>query len=694
MSSDDQKAPQQLISELNAERARVAELEKQLAARSSPDSGNVVGGHSQSTLQALRDSEERYNLAIAGANDGIWDWNRETDAVFFSPRWKEIIGYEDHEIRNDLEEWQSRIHPDDYAKVMKANDIFLTSDKTHFEVEYRLRHKDGDYRWILGRGTCLRNEKGEPFRMAGAHTDITKRKNAERELVNSEAQKQAILDGIDASIIFLNADFEILWANKHSAKIVGASVQSLLGRKCHSIWYDHDSACEGCPAVRVFSSLTPEHAVVHLEDGRVLDLHSEPVFGQDGELLGVVEIARNITTFIQAQKNAETAQEEAERANRLKSQFLANMSHEIRTPVNGVMGMLQLMKNTQLSEFQDQYVEHAMDSCKRLTKLLSDILDISKVEAGKLTVQAVEFCPQELLFSIHALFSSMAEQNNVRLLFDVDDSIPPVLIGDINRLHQILSNLIGNALKFTEAGDVTIKATLTEPADQASERCEVQFTISDTGKGIPADLLPHVFEPFTQAGGESQHQGAGLGLAIAKRLVDLMGGTMTVQSEPGAGTVFHLLIPFETSAAHSAPTSSTQEIVQETPPSRKTKALVVEDDPINMLTLVKLLELLNIESDEAENGAEALELVKVHNYDLILMDIQMQVMDGVKATKIIRSDPEFSEKSKVPIIALTAYAMAEDRKTFLDAGMDDYLPKPIEMEVLDEAIQRVLKKNK
>jgi signal transduction histidine kinase/ActR/RegA family two-component response regulator len=419
-------------------------------------------------------------------------------------------------------------------------------------------------------------------------------------------------------------------------------------------------------------------------------------------LIGVAIFNRSLRRQVEArtgelrrkERVLRDAKEAAEAASRAKSAFLANMSHEIRTPLNGIMGMLQLMETTELDAEQAEYVETAIQSSNRLTRLLSDILDLSRVEANQVAIVRDPFDVRDAVTAIAQLFGPSAREKGLDLRVRVDPAIPPGLLGDAPRLQQVLSIIVGNAIKFTGRGFVELDAHLLPPTKRNERR--VLFTVSDSGVGIGDQALATLFAPFTQAetGLARQYQGAGLGLAITKRLISLMDGTLAVESEEGLGTAFYVNIPFglerdaSDRASASGPSAGTGRTIV------PLRVLIVEDDAINRLTTDKAVQRLGHRAVTASDGWEALGALRRQPFDLILMDVQMPVMDGVEATMRIRNGEAGERHRRIPIIAMTAYAMAGDREKFLAAGMDDYLAKPVDAEdfrmALDEAAERRL----
>lgn len=379
---------------------------------------------------------------------------------------------------------------------------------------------------------------------------------------------------------------------------------------------------------------------------------------------------------------------EAESANRAKSVFLANMSHEIRTPLNGIQGMLQLMKTTKNEEEREDFAETALNSCKRLTGLISDILNLTKVEAGKMEIMSEPFEFEEIVASVKQLFQPSADQEGLNFDFHVDPNIPEVLLGDSARLQQVLNNLVGNAIKFTESGSVVVEA-YPLPGGH-SDTYRILFSVSDTGIGIPENKLDDLFDAFTQADGSytRKHQGAGLGLSISKRLVKLMGGNMAVASKKGKGTTFHFCIPLglpdKVLSKGAVKPNGESNILD------GLKILLAEDDRVNRLYMSKILTKNGCEVTEVGDGKQVLEKLREKDFDLVLMDIQLPTMDGLKAADIIRTSPEFENKRDIPIIALTAYAMDGDREKFIEAGMTDHVSKPVELDNLIKTITRAV----
>ncbi len=384
------------------------------------------------------------------------------------------------------------------------------------------------------------------------------------------------------------------------------------------------------------------------------------------------------------------AQRLAEAGSQAKSEFLANMSHEIRTPLNGIIGMLQLLKTTGTTKEQKEYVETAIHSSKRLTRLLSDILDLSRVEAGKLEISMEPFDFIDAMDAIFQLFSPSAKEKNIDLRLNIDPNIPRYLVGDVARLQQVLSNLVGNAIKFTNEGYIEIEAhpLPSTPPDEY----HILFSTTDTGIGINKETQERLFSPFTQADGsyKRQFQGAGLGLAISKRLVTLMDGFITVESEKDVGSSFRFSIPFKRTETPQHDQTSPKTIVI----PESVNVLVAEDDMTSRIIVEKFLEKQGHHVEAVNNGAQALIKMQEESFDLVFMDVQMPILNGVEATKAIRRGSAGENHRHIPIIAMTAYAMEGDKENFLTAGANDYIAKPVDLDELEALFEKNISKIK
>ena len=659
------------------------------------DALNSMVSHLREKIDALQRYRQRLAQAQAFARSGTWEYDINNEWIHLSKECETLYGLDEGEFAGTFEAFIKLVHPDDREYVINMHHFMAEEHKSVFqEYEHRIIKKDGSICWTKQSAGVVRDDTGN--KIVGFVMDITERKQADVALQESWAKMQAITDSAQDAIIMMGPDGEITYWNPMAETIIGYKAYEVMEKDLHYLLAPERYHEDYIKALPEFQRTGQGNAV-----GKTLELTA---IGKDGREFPIslsmssvslqgqwhaVGIIRDISYQKMAEDALIQAKESAEAANRAKSEFLANMSHEIRTPINGIRGMMQLLQMSELDREQQEFVDLSINSAKRLTRLLSDILDLSRVEAGKMTIQEEEFSLRELNDSVNDLFRIAANKKGISLDFSIHQDLPDTVIGDSSRVSQIMFNLVGNAIKYTDHGTVSMDMMLTPPGKDSDIR--ILFTISDSGIGIPDDKIEALFKPFVQVDGSQtrQYQGAGLGLAIVQRLVDLMGGTINITSQVGEGTSIYVVLPFKLPEGASVPKHhQTKPLLHS---EKSLRILLAEDDPTNQYTTQKLLERVGHTVSLAENGQQVLDLLKAQDFDVILMDIRMPVMDGVEAARIIRSSTDPGVKKDIPIIALTAHAMQGDREKYLEAGMNDYLAKPVDMTNLVKALLRLAK---
>ncbi len=628
--------------------------------------------------ELLKESEERFRNMANSAPVLIWIAGADKLCYWFNKVWFDFTGRSmEQEYGNG---WAEGVHPEDFDRCLET---YTTSfdNRQSFSMEYRLRAADGQYRWLIDNGVPTFSENTFTGYI-GSCMDITDIKLLEMRqaqfyrLFNTSPDLMGICDSSGGFTMMNPAGIEKL--NYPEQELYVMPFIKLV---------HPDDRLRTIEEVRKVprGSVAPafENRLVS-KDGMVFWFSWQCYYDLDGLIYAN---AHDISLRKQHEQELEQAKSAAEAANRAKSDFLANMSHEIRTPMNGVIGMTQLLKMTDLTEEQKDYVETLASSGKNLLTLINDILDLSKIESGKVTIEMVDFSLKHCIHDVVQTQKSVAYQKGLSFTLNLPDDLPGLVTGDQLRIKQIIVNLIGNAIKFTEKGSVTLTLQVLK---HQSGGALIQFSVQDTGIGISEEALEKIFQPFSQEAVSTSrlYGGTGLGLTISQSLAELMDGKITVESTQGVGSCFRLTIPFSV-ISKSAPeieVHTDKTVLWEGKPLR---ILLVEDNPVNIRFQTALLKKIGHDVVVAENGIDCLSLYKQSPFDLILMDIQMPLMNGEEALREIRKQ-EVGTPYHQPVIALTAYSLRDDKERFIGAGFDGYVSKPLEVDLLVAEMKRVL----
>lgn len=605
---------------------------------------------------------------LQSIDDVVWYMDLNTGEHYYGTNAHTIFGYTSREFTEDKDLWWKIIHPEDLEQVVSKYDV-LSQSGEKVEFEYRASRKDGTEINVYTRIKIEKNDKAQPVKALGIFSDVTRLRNAERRL--NHAQSIAKVGSWEFDL--RTQDFS--WSKQHYDlfELTGTPKEQLYEMYREKIIPEDllrlDNAIDSC--IRLGTSYECECRMV-CADASVKYILSigECIKNEKDEVVGLRGTSQDITRQVGYEQEIRRAGEKAESANRAKTEFLANMSHEIRTPMNAILGFADLLKGAVFSAKHQKYLDGILAAGKGLMFLINDILDLSKIEEGKMEIRRSPVDLRDMMRELDDVFRQKAEAKRLQLIHAVADSVPPYLLLDDVRLRQILFNLIGNALKFTDRGSVATHITCERMPD---EKIRLTMEISDTGIGIPKAQQELIFEPFRQADGQSnrKYEGSGLGLAITKRLVAMMNGGIRIESEVGVGTRISVCLEGIEPVLHEESLPGQQE--DDNSLSFFGQHILLVEDVVSNRDIVKgFLEPFDVIVTEVENGEQAMALLQHYKPALILMDMMMPVMDGYMAIKQIREQEEFRE---VPIVALTASALSHHEQEIRELG-DGYVRKP------------------
>jgi len=649
-----------------------------------------------------RHAEHRLRDILRATSVGTWSLDFQTGAMMIDDLYAEMLGYDLDELTPwNGEKFKSFVHPEDFPGILSSATTQYAENRDDAGHEFRIRHRDGHWVWVLSQARVTRwLSPGTPAEESGVHIDISEQKTRQAALQKAQtAMEEAVAAQRDSEQRFadiasvsdawfweIGAGGKIIHISSGFERMTGLSVDRLTGESI----YDHGFSSGSSNTQGDWRGLSRRIAKrATISDFLFqITLHSDrpplwlrvsgaPYFKADGSYAGYRGVGSDVSELI-------AATERAEAASHAKSRFLATMSHELRTPLTGVLGMAELLSDTRIDDRQRDMIDTIRDSGEGLLTIVNDVLDLAKIEAGKMTVERNDFAPSECFRQVRALYAPRAHAAGLTLSFDTSRDCENRRVGDANRIQQILNNLVGNAIKFTTQGAVTICSEIIE----ADHGAYLQFTVSDTGIGMSPEQAEKVFEEFEQAERSTARRfgGTGLGLSITRHLVTLLGGTINLQTELGEGTQVTVSLPI-TAAEDMSHLSQTEEIA----PNESLaglRILVADDNRANRMILNAMLSGLGIEVVLAEDGLNAVELYKIGAFDLVLLDISMPGLDGVGALRAIRHSEAECGANAVPALAVTANAMQHQIDEYLAAGFDGHVSKPFRKPILIEALSR------
>lgn len=645
--------------------------------------------------EELQKSEIKYREFVENAGVITYTADIHGNFTFISKQVEMLTGYTPEEMVG--KHFSVLIPPEWIPQVAEKYRQQFVSRTRETNLIFPIQFKNDGIRWVE-QDVILLEKDGRVQGFQCVVKDITEQELVRQKLQKIEAEQkeyqyriQAILDNAPLIIYVKDLAGRYLLINRQFREIFGVTDEMVIGKTVADIEEKKTSIEKYTAADR---QVIETHKPVELEDVLQLpdgDHHlltiKFPLFDKNNQLLGVSGFMKDITDMVKSRQELIAARQKAEAAETLQEQFLANMSHEIRTPMNGIIGMTNLLMQTPLQQHQQEYVQMIKQSSDNLLVLINDILDLSKIKAGKISIERIPFSLGDIIKSLNAAFRMKAAEKDLNFSTLLHPSVPLYLVGDPHRLGQVLTNLLSNAIKFTEKGYVTLEINEQEQDDKQVVLC---LQVSDSGIGIDKKQLDLIFESFSQASSDTTRRfgGTGLGLAITKRLVELQKGSVHVTSKPGAGTTFTVLLPFGISTEQEVMQGNVKPVTQ--PDQLEDYAgkhvLIVEDNDVNQRVLKYNLEQYQLAVTVVDNGKEAIRWLAKNTTDLIMMDLHMPVMDGFQATDYIRRQLKLT----VPIVVLTASVLRNEKQRCLQIGANDYVAKPFAPEELRRCLERFL----
>ncbi len=646
----------------------------------------------KTTEEKIKESEEKYRKLLQNSLNVVTVLDPTGKVIFDSFSKLTDFGYDAPIVGQSVFDF---VHPDERESVIKHFTTGMHQAGVYGPLEFRFKTQQGEWKYIEVIGINLFDEPLINGYVVNSR-DINERRKMELALSYTNAKLNAIIESTDDIIFAVDTNYNYIAYNKNHTKAIkefyGIDVKlgdPALRFELDNTKIDRDNLKPLFDRCLKGESFKIPYNLTHLNNAiKFSEISFNPIKEENGEISGIAIFSKDITEQVVTQKALEQAKDTAEAAARAKSDFLSNMSHEIRTPINAIMGMTDLLIEKTKDPEMLEYLKSIKFSSDNLLVVINDILDFSKLDAGKVSIECIDFNLHEKIEAISKIFDIRTRAKGLNFSYHFDEGIPKYIKGDPYRLHQILLNLISNAVKFTSKGDVSITVNkITETIDHITLR----FDVKDTGIGIPENKLDSIFESFSQAYTDITRRfgGTGLGLAITQKLTELQGGKVSVKSEVNVGSTFSVELTYQRSTALSDDNSLQNVYLHAN--LKDINILVVEDNDMNQVVLKHILSSWSCNYEIAKNGNEAIGILLEKDFDLVLMDLQMPEMSGYEATQFIRNKNTLVRNPLIPIIAITADAFPETKRKVLEIGMNDFITKPFDKEDLYHKISRLRK---
>jgi PAS domain S-box-containing protein len=633
------------------------------------------------------ESKQLFKVVFEHSPSAITVTDSQERIVAWNPMAEKMLGMTKADLFN--KPVRSLYPPQEWKRIRSLN---IRHKGMLSNIDIKVICKDGSLLDVSASISVLKDNKGKVIGSIGILYDVTREKLAEHQMRESENKLRIILDNSAAAITMTDEKEQIISWNSFAQTLFGMTPQDLLCRPVSSLYPPEEWKIIRSLDIRKSGFRHHLETKALRKDGTIIDvdLSVNILKDQQGKIIGSVGMLQDITDRKRSEELILQAKLAAEEANSAKSVFLAKMSHEVRTPMNAIIGMIDLTLDTPLNEEQQDNLKVAKDAADNLLSLINDILDLSRAQAGKVVIEDIEINVPDIVKNVCKGLMIIARNKGVDVVWAIDQEIPRLLIGDPVRLRQVIVNLVNNAIKFTHKGKVLVNIKMKSLTDKD---CELVFEVVDSGIGISPKNLPHIFDVFTDAHNTTarRYGGTGLGLAICKKIVEMMRGSIEVDSIEGTGSTFRFTILFGFKPdvfgnSHSDQKISSAAVASSMPKElHHLRILLAEDNTVNQRIAVKVLEKLGWKVTVANNGQEVLNILNDQTFDVILMDDNMPLLTGIEATQVIRRE-EKQTGLHVPIIAMTANAMSGDRERYLASGMDGYVSKPIDRNLLYEEI--------